>query len=70
MIHAITKGGTYADLIEIMDHDAAVAKVDYESKQIGNNRLVDEWGITSAKGLMQATVAMDEFALIHDLEGP
>jgi uroporphyrinogen decarboxylase len=64
---SITKGGNYGDLIELMDHDAVVAKADYKTRKIGDNLFIDEWGITRAKGFMQAMVASDEFAPIKDL---
>jgi len=68
VIQAITKGGSYADLIEVMDHDAAVAKVDYDVRQIGDHLYIDEWRITRAKGFKQATMALDEFAPIKTLQ--
>jgi uroporphyrinogen decarboxylase len=66
MIHVVTKGGTYCDLIEIMDHDAAVAKVDYKSWKTGKNQFLDEWRVTRAKGAMQAKVAVDDLAPIRN----
>lgn len=68
VIHAVTKGGSYCDFIETLDVDAAVAKVDYKSRKIAENRYEDEWGIIRSKGFMQAMVALDELALIHSPE--
>lgn len=68
IIEALTHGGTYADLIELQDHDAVVAKVDYQSKKIGDNQYIDEWGIIRVKGIMQAMVAIDEFATIKNFD--
>ena len=68
VIKALTNGGTYADLIELQDHDASVAKVDYQTKKIGENKYVDEWGIIRVKGIMQALVAVDEFSIIKNFD--
>jgi uroporphyrinogen decarboxylase len=68
IIASITKGGTYPDFIELLDLDAAVAKVDYQNKAIGNNQYLDEWGVTRAKGVMQAMVPIDDLAPIRSLE--
>jgi len=66
IIASITKGGNYGDLIELMDHDAVVTKADYLNKNINGNRYIDEWGITRAKGAMQAMVPVDELAAIRN----
>jgi uroporphyrinogen decarboxylase len=67
VIKSITKGGNYGDLIELMDHDAAVAKVDYRNKKVGDNIYIDEWQITRGKGFMQAMVCLDDLAAIKNL---
>ena len=49
IVSAITKGGDYGDLIDLMDLDAVVSKVDYKTKKVDNNLFVDEWGNHSSK---------------------
>ena len=67
IIKSITRGGTYEDLVELLDYDAVTAKADYELKKIGKNRFIDEWGVTRAKGIMQATIPLDDFAPVKSL---
>jgi len=68
IITDLTKGGTIADFIELFDHDAFTAKVDYQNEKIGENKYIDEWGIVRIKGHMQALVAVEEFAAIKNFD--
>lgn len=66
IIKSLTKGGDYEDLIDLYDIDAVMSGADYRRKIINKNMTLDEWGITQAKGLMDHTIPVDQFAPIKN----
>jgi len=67
IVKSLTRGGTYEDLVELLDIDAVVAGADYDRRDIGSNLIVDEWGITKAQGLMEHRIPIDEKAPIKTM---
>ena len=65
VISALTKGGNYDDLIELLDVDAVMSGADYRREAIGDNLLLDEWGVTQARGIMEHTIPLDDRAPIN-----
>ncbi len=65
VVTALTNGGTYEDLIELLDIDAVVVGAEYHKELIGNNLILNEWGVTSAKGAVERPLPVDALAPIR-----
>ncbi len=68
IIKKLTDGGTYEDLIELLDIDAVMAGANYDRRSIGGNLALDEWGVTQMKGAMEHTIPLDERAPIKSMD--
>ena len=71
VIASLTGGGTYEDLIDLLDIDAVICKPDYRKLMIGQKNIRDEWGVTRTTGFEEYAVPLDEYAPIKswsDLE--
>lgn len=65
VIAALTGGGRYEDLIDLLDIDAVFSKPNYRNIKIGQELIRDEWGITrTTAGFEEYAVALDEYAPI------
>ncbi|MCK4794336.1 MAG: hypothetical protein KAV87_61985 [Desulfobacteraceae bacterium] len=67
-IKTLTKGGTYDDLIELLDIDAVVCSPDYRREVIGDNLLRDEWGVVRSTGLEEYAMPVNNLAPIKSVE--
>jgi uroporphyrinogen decarboxylase len=65
VVKALTKGGTYEDLIEQLNIDAIMTGASYESKKIDDRTIIDEWGITKQQGAMEHRIPDDSKAPIQ-----
>ena len=65
VVTALTNGGTYDDLVELLDIDAVVVGAEYKKEIIGNNLILNEWGVTSAKGAVERPLPVDALAPIR-----
>ena len=49
-IKKMTGGGTYEDFVEQYDLDAVMSSPDYVKTPVGDDMLLDEWGVTRTVG--------------------
>ncbi|MCO6449877.1 MAG: cobalamin-dependent protein [Caldilineales bacterium] len=63
LIKTMTKGGDYWDLIELLDIDGVMVAPKYRKKDLGGNRLADEWGAVREIG-------KDNYAMPVDAQAP
>ena len=65
VVTALTNGGTYDDLVELLDIDAVVVGAEYHKESIGDNLILNEWGVTFAKGAVERSLPVDALAPIR-----
>ncbi|MFW6098159.1 MAG: cobalamin-dependent protein [Chloroflexota bacterium] len=63
LIKTMTGGGTYWDLVELLDIDGVMVKPAYRKKDLGGGELVDEWGA-------RRRIGKDNYAMPVDDEAP
>ena len=68
LIKTMTKGGDYWDLIELLDIDGVMVAPAYRKKDLGGNRLADEWGAVREIGKDNYAVPVDAQAPIKTLK--
>lgn len=66
-IRDVTGGGTYEDLVELLDLDAVMCGPEYTKRPISDEMLIDEWGVTRMKGHEAYAMSLDEFAPIKHM---
>ena len=68
VIQAMTRGGTYFDLIEQYDIDGVMTGPEYRKKSLGDGIFVDEWGAVRRIGQDNYAMPVDDQAPIKSLK--
>lgn len=64
LVDALTRGGTYEDLIDLLDIDAVMCQPDYPRNVLADGCSSDEWGVIKALG-SEGYMPLDERAPIQ-----
>lgn len=67
VIAAITGGGRYEDLVDLLDLDAVMVGPTYAKRPLAGGRLIDEWGVTRERGHEAYPVAVEALAPIRSM---
>ena len=68
LIKTMTTGGNYWDLVELLDLDGVITGPTYRKRDLGGNRLADEWGAVREIGKDNYAMPVDAQAPIRTLK--
>jgi uroporphyrinogen decarboxylase len=67
-VQSLTRGGSYFDLVELLDIDAVMVAPQYRTQLLGEDLLQDEWGAVRRISEEGGAIVVDDRALIKSID--